>query len=151
VALLEPNDPSGKALLTFPLPHQSPTSSLPFRLSLTSHDKIDVTEIIGTGKIDMGFKAMIHTLAAKARGFPVTSISSLLGEPFTGVVYLKDSGIMTGFRSLKGKKIGYVGEFGKVCPPFVPITQATELKLKLMKIDPNRRTHQVLRHETNWL
>jgi pyrimidine precursor biosynthesis enzyme len=85
VALLEPNDPS------------------------------DVTEIIGSGKVDMGFKAMIHTLAAKARGFPVTSIGSLLDEPFTGVVYLKDSGITTDFRSLKGKKIGYVGEFGKVC------------------------------------
>jgi pyrimidine precursor biosynthesis enzyme len=63
----------------------------------------------------MGFKAMIHTLAAKARGFPVTSIGSLLDEPFTGVVYLRDSGITTDFRSLKGKKIGYVGEFGKVC------------------------------------
>ncbi|KAM3065328.1 Glycylpeptide N-tetradecanoyltransferase [Clarireedia jacksonii] len=84
VALLEPNDPS------------------------------DVTEIIGSGKVDMGFKAMIHTLAAKARGFPVTSIGSLLDEPFTGVVYLKDSGITTDFRSLKGKKIGYVGEFGKI-------------------------------------
>jgi hypothetical protein len=84
VALLEPNDPS------------------------------DVTEIIGSGKVDMGFKAMIHTLAAKARGFPVTSIGSLLDEPFTGVVYLKDSGITPDFRSLKGKKIGYVGEFGKV-------------------------------------
>jgi pyrimidine precursor biosynthesis enzyme len=84
VALLEPNDPS------------------------------DVTEIIGSGKVDMGFKAMIHTLAAKARGFPVTSIGSLLDEPFTGVIYLKDSGITTDFRSLKGKKIGYVGEFGKI-------------------------------------
>ncbi|KAJ6155822.1 NMT1-domain-containing protein [Penicillium chermesinum] len=68
VALLEPNDPS------------------------------DVTEIIGSGKVDMGFKAMIHTLAAKARNFPVTSIGSLLDEPFTGV----------------GKRIGYVGEFGKI-------------------------------------
>ncbi|KAF7905356.1 uncharacterized protein EAF01_005877 [Botrytis porri] len=84
VALLEPNDPS------------------------------DVTEIIGSEKVDMGFKAMIHTLAAKARDFPVTSIGSLLDEPFTGVVYLKDSGITTDFRSLKGKKIGYVGEFGKI-------------------------------------
>ncbi|KAH6679825.1 thiamine synthase [Halenospora varia] len=84
VALLEPNDPS------------------------------DVTEVIGSGKVDMGFKAMIHTLAAKARGFPVTSIGSLLDEPFTGVVYLKDSGITTDFRSLKGKRIGYVGEFGKI-------------------------------------
>jgi len=84
VAILEPNDPS------------------------------DVTELIGSGKIDMGFKAMIHTLAAKARGFPVTSIGSLLDEPFTGVVYLKESGITTDFKSLYGKRIGYVGEFGKI-------------------------------------
>ncbi|KAK8001702.1 NMT1 [Apiospora marii] len=84
VALLEPNDPS------------------------------DVTEIIGSGKADLGFKAMIHTLAAKARGFPVQSIGSLLDEPFTGVVYLKDSGITPDFRTLKGKRIGYVGEFGKI-------------------------------------
>lgn len=84
VALLEPNDPS------------------------------DVTEIIGTGKVDLGFKAMIHTLAAKARGFPVISIGSLLDEPFTGVVYLKESGITSDLRSLQGKRIGYVGEFGKI-------------------------------------
>jgi len=44
----------------------------------------------------------------------VLSIGSLLDEPFTGVVYLKDSGITTDFRSLKGKRIGYVGEFGKI-------------------------------------
>ena len=31
------------------------------------------------------------------------------------MVYLKDSGITTDFRTLKGKRIGYVGEFGKVC------------------------------------
>lgn len=30
------------------------------------------------------------------------------------MVYLKDSGITTDFRTLKGKRIGYVGEFGKV-------------------------------------
>ncbi|KAK5709285.1 Glycylpeptide N-tetradecanoyltransferase [Elasticomyces elasticus] len=70
--------------------------------------KQDVTEIVGTGKVDLGFKAMIHTLAAKARGFPVLSIGSLLDEPFTGVVYLKDSGITTDFRTLKGRRIGYV-------------------------------------------
>lgn len=74
----------------------------------------DVTEIIGSGKIDLGFKAMIHTLAAKARGFPVVSIGSLLDEPFTGVIYLQSSGITTDFRSLRGKRIGYVGEFGKI-------------------------------------
>ncbi|KAF2725382.1 NMT1 protein [Polychaeton citri CBS 116435] len=84
VALLEPNDPS------------------------------DVTEIIGSGKADMGLKAMIHTLAAKARNFPVESIGSLLDEPFTGVVYLKSSGITPDFTTLKGKRIGYVGEFGKI-------------------------------------
>jgi pyrimidine precursor biosynthesis enzyme len=74
----------------------------------------DVTEIIGSGKVDLGFKAMIHTLAASARGFPVQSIGSLLNEPFTGVVYLTSSGITTDFTTLKGKKIGYVGEFGKI-------------------------------------
>ncbi|KDN47178.1 putative thiamine biosynthesis protein [Tilletiaria anomala UBC 951] len=84
VALLEPNDPS------------------------------DVTEIIGSGKADMGLKAMIHTIAAKARGFPVTSIGTLMDEPFTGVIYLEGSGITSDFRSLKGKRIGYVGEFGKI-------------------------------------
>lgn len=51
---------------------------------------------------------------AKARSFPVLSIGSLLDEPFTGVVYLKSSGITTDFTTLKGKKIGYVGEFGKI-------------------------------------
>lgn len=51
---------------------------------------------------------------AKARNFPVLSIGSLLDEPFTGVVYLKDSGITTDFHTLKGKRIGYVGEFGKI-------------------------------------
>lgn len=81
---------------------------------LEPNDPSDVTEIIGTEKVDLGFKAMIHTLAAKARDFPVLSIGSLLDEPFTGVVYLKDSGITTDFRTLKGKRIGYVGEFGKI-------------------------------------
>ncbi|PHH64448.1 hypothetical protein CDD81_4523 [Ophiocordyceps australis] len=84
VALLEPNDPS------------------------------DVTEIIGSGKVDMGFKAMIHTLAAKARNFPIVSVGSLLDEPFTGLVYLNGSGISNDLASLKGKRIGYVGEFGKI-------------------------------------
>ncbi|KAJ2955318.1 hypothetical protein NQZ79_g8656 [Umbelopsis isabellina] len=85
VAILEPNNPS------------------------------DVTEIIGSGKVDLGCKAMIHTIAGKARGFPIKSIGTLLDEPFTGVVYLKSqSGITSDFQSLKGKRIGYVGEFGKI-------------------------------------
>ncbi|KAI9206430.1 NMT1/THI5 like-domain-containing protein [Polychytrium aggregatum] len=78
-------------------------------------DPSDVTELIGSGKVDLGCKAMIHTIAAKARGYNVTSIGTLLDEPLTGVVYLKgSSGITTDFQSLKGKNIGYVGEFGKV-------------------------------------
>ncbi|KAJ1032131.1 hypothetical protein NDA18_001630 [Ustilago nuda] len=85
VAIIEPNDPS------------------------------DVTEIIGTGKAHMGLKAMIHTLAAKGmRGYPVTSIGTLMDEPATGIIYLEGSGITTDFQSLRGKRIGYVGEFGKI-------------------------------------
>ncbi|GAA5977194.1 hypothetical protein JCM11641_003872 [Rhodosporidiobolus odoratus] len=85
VAILEPNDPS------------------------------DVTELIGRGTADMGAKAM----AAAARGYPVTAVGTILDEPFTGVIYLeggvegKSTGITSDFRSLKGKRIGYVGEFGK--------------------------------------
>lgn len=60
------------------------------------------------------FKGRLTISQAKARDFPVTSIASLLDEPFTGVVYLKDSGITTDFHTLKGKRIGYVGEFGKI-------------------------------------
>ncbi|KAG0354110.1 NMT1/THI5 like-domain-containing protein [Gamsiella multidivaricata] len=85
VAILEPNNPS------------------------------DVTEIIGSGKVDLGCKAMIHTIAGKARGFPIKSIGTFLDEPFTGVVYIASkSGITTEFESLRGKRIGYVGEFGKI-------------------------------------
>ncbi|KAI4718750.1 NMT1-domain-containing protein [Aureobasidium sp. EXF-10727] len=103
VALLEPNDPS--------VCSASPTTDKQTLMLTTSQD---VTEIIGSGKVDLGFKAMIHTLAGKARGFPIMSIGSLLDEPFTGIVYLKSSGITPDFQSLKGKRIGYVGEFGKI-------------------------------------
>lgn len=37
-----------------------------------------------------------------------------MDEPFTGLVYMEGSGITTDFRSIKGKTIGYVGEFGKI-------------------------------------
>ncbi|KAI9294761.1 thiamine biosynthesis protein [Neoconidiobolus thromboides FSU 785] len=82
---------------------------------LEPSDPSDVTELIGSGKVDMGLKAMIHTIAAKARGFPVTSLGTLLDEPFTGIIHLKSkSGITEDFQSLRGKRIGYVGEFGKI-------------------------------------
>lgn len=44
----------------------------------------DVTEIVGSGAINMGLKAMIHILAAKERGIDLTSFGTLLDEPPTG-------------------------------------------------------------------
>jgi pyrimidine precursor biosynthesis enzyme len=37
----------------------------------------------------------------------------MMDEPFTGLIYLDKSGI-TSFKDIKGRKIGYVGEFGKI-------------------------------------
>jgi len=79
---------------------------------LEATDPSDVTEIVGLGQVDFGLKAMIHTVAAKARGFELTSLGTLLDEPPTGLLALKSSGIRT-FRDIVGKRIGYVGEFGK--------------------------------------
>ncbi|KAI9350376.1 NMT1/THI5 like-domain-containing protein [Pilaira anomala] len=63
VAILEPNNPS------------------------------DVTEIIGSGRVDLELKAIIHTIAGKARD-----------KPFTRVIHL----------SHKSQSIGYIGEFKKI-------------------------------------
>lgn len=79
---------------------------------LEPNDPSDVTEIVGLGAVDFGVKAMIHTIAARAKGFPVTSIGTLLDEPPTGLIALKSSGIKC-FQDIKGKRIGYIGEFGK--------------------------------------
>jgi ABC-type nitrate/sulfonate/bicarbonate transport system substrate-binding protein len=79
---------------------------------LETTDPSDVTEIVGLGSVDFGLKAMIHTIAARAKGYEVTSIGTLLDEPPTGLLALKSSGIRT-FSDIKGKRIGYVGEFGK--------------------------------------
>lgn len=76
-------------------------------------DPSDVTEIVGLGKVDIGLKAMIHTIAARARGYPVTSIGTLLDEPPTGLIALKSSGIQS-FSDIVGKRVGYIGEFGKL-------------------------------------
>ncbi|GAA5943647.1 uncharacterized protein JCM15063_002996 [Sporobolomyces koalae] len=91
VAILEPNDPS------------------------------DVTEIIGSGKVDLGAKAMVHTIAGAAMGYPITSLGTLMDEPITGVVYLEGGlsgterdAVTSDFASLRGKRIGYVGHFGKI-------------------------------------
>lgn len=81
---------------------------------LQPNDPSEVTELIGAGKVDLGLKAMIHTFAGKARGYPIKAIGSLLDEPLTGLIYLKNSGITEDFESLRGKRIGYVGEFGKI-------------------------------------
>lgn len=75
-------------------------------------DPSDVTEIVGLGKVDFGVKAMIHTVAARAKNYPVTSIGTLLDEPPTGLIALKSSGINS-FHDIVGKRVGYIGEFGK--------------------------------------
>lgn len=80
---------------------------------LEPHDPSDVTEIVGLGHVDFGVKAMIHTLAARAKGYPVQSVGTLLDEPPTGLIALKSSGI-TSFQDILGKRVGYIGEFGKV-------------------------------------
>eukprot|EP01063_Lacrimia_lanifica_P027939 TRINITY_DN3997_c0_g1_i1.p1 TRINITY_DN3997_c0_g1~~TRINITY_DN3997_c0_g1_i1.p1 ORF type:complete len:338 (+),score=172.81 TRINITY_DN3997_c0_g1_i1:61-1074(+) len=73
----------------------------------------DVTEIIGAGNVPMGLKAMIHILAAKHQGLEMTSFGTLLDEPPTGLIY-KDSNPIKTFDDIKGRRIGYIGHFGKV-------------------------------------
>jgi len=80
---------------------------------LEPSDPSDVTEIVGLGHVDFGVKAMIHTVAARAKGYPLTSIGTLLDEPPTGLIALKSSGINT-FQDIVGKRVGYIGEFGKI-------------------------------------
>lgn len=79
---------------------------------LEPSDPSDVTELVGLGTVDFGVKAMIHTVAAVAKGYPLTSIGTLLDEPPTGLIALKSSGINT-FQDIVGKRVGYIGEFGK--------------------------------------
>lgn len=80
---------------------------------LEPHNPSDVPEIVVRGSVDLALKAIIHTVAIRGRGDPVLSVGTLLDEPFTGLLYLKSSGIRT-FHDLKGKRIGYVGYFGKI-------------------------------------
>ena len=94
---------------------------------LETTDPSDVTEIVGTEGVDIGLKAMFHTIAARARGYPVHSIGTLLDEPPTGLIALKSSGIKT-FNDIVGRRIGYIGEFGKLM---------IEDLAKLAGIDPN--------------
>uniref|UniRef100_A0A0G4HXY6 Thiamine pyrimidine synthase n=1 Tax=Chromera velia CCMP2878 TaxID=1169474 RepID=A0A0G4HXY6_9ALVE len=73
----------------------------------------DVTEVVGSGQADMGLKAMIHILAAKDRGINLTSFGTLLDEPPTGLIFKKSTDIRQ-FTDIVGKRIGYIGHFGKV-------------------------------------
>lgn len=79
---------------------------------LEPNDPSDVTELVGLGCVDFGVKAMIHTVAARAKGYPVRSIGTLLDEPPTGLIALKSSGIRN-FHDIVNKRVGYIGEFGK--------------------------------------
>jgi ABC-type nitrate/sulfonate/bicarbonate transport system substrate-binding protein len=81
---------------------------------LEPSDPSDVTEIVGAGHVNIGVKAMIHTLAARGvKGYKVTSVGTLLDEPPTGLIALKSSGIHS-FQDIVGKRVGYIGEFGKI-------------------------------------
>ncbi len=73
----------------------------------------DVTKIIGDNQISLGLKAMVHCYAARSRGYPIQSIGTLLDEPPTGLISLQTKAIQT-LSDLKGKRVGYVGEFGKI-------------------------------------
>ena len=79
---------------------------------LEPNDPSDITELVGLGTVDFGVKAMIHTVAARAKGYPITSIGTLLDEPPTGLIALKSSGIRE-FHDIVNKRVGYIGEFGK--------------------------------------
>lgn len=80
---------------------------------LEPNDPSDVTEIVGLGSVDYALKAMIHTIAAKTKGFDVISIGTLLDEPPTGLISKPEAKIST-FEDLKGKRVGYIGHFGKI-------------------------------------
>jgi ABC-type nitrate/sulfonate/bicarbonate transport system substrate-binding protein len=73
----------------------------------------DVTEIVGEGSVSLGLKAMIHILAAKDRGIDLKSVGTLLNEPPTGLIHRTSAGINK-FEDIVGKKVGYIGHFGKV-------------------------------------
>ncbi|KEI73263.1 ABC transporter substrate-binding protein [Endozoicomonas elysicola] len=76
-------------------------------------DPSDVTDLIGQNKVDIALKAMVHSIAARAKGYKVLSIGTLFHEPPTGLIFLKSSGIK-GFDDIRGKRIGYIGRFGKI-------------------------------------
>lgn len=76
-------------------------------------DPSDVTDLIGQNRVDIALKAMIHTYAARAKGYQVVSVGTLFHEPPTGLIFLKSSGIK-GFEDICGKRIGYIGHFGRI-------------------------------------
>merc|ERR1711892_1000618 len=80
---------------------------------LEATDPSDVTEIVGDGAIGLGLKAMIHILAAKDKGIDMKSFGTILDEPPTGLIHKKSANINK-FSDIQGKKVGYIGHFGKV-------------------------------------
>jgi pyrimidine precursor biosynthesis enzyme len=80
---------------------------------LEPSDPSDVTKIVGTKKVDFALKALVHCFAARERGYPVTSVACVFNEPPTGILSFGANKIQT-VLDIKGKRIGYVGEFGKI-------------------------------------
>lgn len=73
----------------------------------------EVTRIIGEGHVPLGLKAMVHCFAARDRGYPIQSIGTVLDEPPTGLISPTGKNIHS-IADIQGKRLGYVGEFGKV-------------------------------------
>lgn len=62
-------------------------------------DPSDVTELVDTGRADMGLKAMIHTIAGQVRGFLLKALGMLLDEPPTSVLYSNNNITLARFRT----------------------------------------------------
>ena len=76
-------------------------------------DPSDVTDLIGQNRVDIALKTMIHTYAARAKGYQVVSVGTLFQEPPTGLIFLKSADIKK-FADIGGKRIGYICHFDQI-------------------------------------
>lgn len=79
---------------------------------LEPSDPSDVTKIVGTRGVNLALKALVHCFAARERGYPVKAVATVFDEPPSGVISTSEQAIKS-VVDLAGKRIGYVGEFGK--------------------------------------
>lgn len=79
---------------------------------LEPSDPSDVTKIVGSGGVHFALKALVHCFAARERGYPVKALATVFDEPPSGVLSAGERAIKS-VSDLAGKRVGYVGEFGK--------------------------------------